>query len=284
MLQGFNQVSPVLAFWLVIYAASATVAALWIIGWLWARLSRRRQITWDAHTEYLDVSEFSNRNVPLRVTYKGTEPGWLWVTYLALRNTGQLDVTSGDLPEKQHFIAGAPGCRYIGFNRLLSRKSKVTLTPLFKGEDVYCRIEFDRLGPGDEILMSLLFVADEQLRITLEGEIFGGASRLVSGYRSRLLAWRGQWWLLLTVVLVGLIGGSLFLRNSLDEGRMIQYQFQILVIIYLLALATAGVLLRPIRYWQQLPERFREAPPPGRYFLQGLKFFLSLSDEATPRD
>lgn len=281
---GLEQVSPVAAFWLVVYAITATVLGAGGIGILWERLSRKRQLAWDAHTEYLDVSEFSNRNVPLRVTYKGAEPRWLWVTYLALRNTGRLDIKAEDSPEKQHFICGAPGCRYIGFNRLLSPKAKVTLAPLFKGEDVYCRIEFDRLAPGDEVLMSLLFVADERQRVELEGELFGGGSRVVSGHKQRMLSWRLLWWLLLLVMASGVIGGMMFLRNSMYFGQVIMLQFQILVILYLLALATAGVLLRPIRYWEQIRERFHEGAPPLRRFMSTLRFIFGLSDEPSARD
>jgi hypothetical protein len=279
MLSGLEQISPTLAFWLVIYAITVTVLGGGAVAVLWERLHRRRQITWDAHTEYLDVSEFSNRNVPLRVTYKGAEPRWLWVTYLALRNTGGLDIKAEDSPDKQHFICGAPGCRYIGFNRLLSPKAKVTLAPLFKGEDVYCRIEFDRLGPGDEILMSLLFVADEQQRVELDGAMFGGGSRLVSGYKQRMLSWRLLWWMLIFVVVAGTIGGWPFLRHSLYFGQVVLLQFQALVILYLLALATAGVLLRPVRYWEQIRERFREGAPPLRRAADTLRFILGLHND-----
>jgi hypothetical protein len=282
MLQG-EFLNQVYGFWLTVYAITVTVGACAAIGLLWERLGRRKQLTWDAYTEYIDVSEFSNRNIPLRVTYKGAEPRWLWVTYLALRNTGRQDMTAADSPERQHFIAGAPGCRYIGFNRLLSKKAKVTLTPLFKGDDVYCKVEFDRLGPGDEILFSLLFVADEPQRVTLEGALFGAKSLIVSGQRQRMRSWRSLWWLLILVILLGTIGGVIFLEQSLYYSRILVYQFQMLVILYLLALATAAVLLRPIRYWEQIPERFHEAPPPLQRFFSQLRFLLWLSDEPPSR-
>jgi len=272
-------VNPVYVFWITILAITAAVAAIAAVAWALSALRGGKCIAWDMHTEYIDISEFSNRNIPLRVTYRGTEPRWLWATYLSLRNTGRQDVRGEDTPERQHFIVGAVGCRYIGFNHLQSLKAKVTLSPLFKGDDVYCKIEFDRLGPGDEILASLLFVAEEKKEVQLEGALFGASSRIISGRRQRLLSWRGLWWLLIAVILLGTIGGVVFLRQSLAHGGVILYQFQLLVILYLLALATAGVLLRPIRRWEQIPERLHEPEPAGARFLKFLRFFFGVSED-----
>jgi hypothetical protein len=273
-------IAPVYGFWLTIYALTLTVVLLWTIAHMYFRLRRNRRLTWDIHTEYIDIAEFSNRNIPLKVTYKGIEPRWLWATYLCLRNSGRVDLRGSDCPERQHLIVGHPGCRYIGFNRLVSEKAKVTLSPLFKGADVYCKIEFDQLGPNDEILCSLLFVADERHRVALEGNLFGANSQIISGYRQRLQSWRGLWWLLIVMVLVGLLGGSTLLRQSMYHQQVILYQLQILVVIYLLALATAAVLLRPVRFWQQIPERFSEAAERKRdKFWRTARFILGLSDE-----
>jgi hypothetical protein len=269
------------AFWLTIYAITMTVLALAGVIALISRSHTARRMVWDMYSEYIDIAEFSNRNIPLRVTYKGTEPRWLWATYLSLSNMGRLDITSGDTPDRRHFIIGAEGCRYIGFNRLISEKAKVTLSPLFKGNDVFCKIEFDRLGPGDEILTSLLFVADERRELTLEGALFGADSHIVSGHRQRMLAWRSLWWLLICVIASGAIGGLIFLRQSLYHHQIVFYQLQLLLGIYFLALGGAALLLRPIRRWQQIPERFHEATgsAPGRWWRM-VRFMLGLSDES----
>ncbi len=267
-------------FWVSIYAVSITVVAITVISTLFTRLKRNRRLTWELHSEYIDVSEFSNRNIPMKLTYRGTEPRWLWATYLSLRNTGPLMITSEDCPDKQNIIVGKPGCRYIGFNKLISDKSKVTLSPLFKGDDVFCKLEFDRLGPGDEILVSLLFVADVKHRVMLKGSLHGADSQIISGYQSRLRAWRYLWWLLISVIAVGLAGGLLMVYTAVEHQRVFDYQFQILVILYLLALATAAILLRPIRYWEKIPEKFHNVEhTSSRGFLKTLKFMFGLIDE-----
>ena len=274
-----NHDAHTINYWLYIYSLTSTVLLVWLGVFLISRNQRGGQLTWDVHTEYIDVSEFSNKNIPLKVSYRGTEPRWLWATYLSIRNTGRQDVTADSVPEKRNLIIGKPGCRYIGFNRLISEKAKVTLNPLFRENDVYCKLEFDRLGPGDEILCSLLYVADEKQRVEVEGNLFGGGSRVVSGYRQRINSWRSLWWLLLTVVLAGSIGGAILVNSS--RGLPIQlYQWQIMMVCYLLALATAAVLLRPIRFWQQIPEKFQENRTPARHrFGKVIKFMLGLSDD-----
>ena len=274
-------ISPQFGFWLTIYAVTITVVAIWWIAALLSRLRGGKRVTWDIYSEYIDVAEFSNRNIPLKVTYKGNEPRWLWATYLSLRNTGRSDIATGDSPERQHFIVGAEGCRYIGFNRLVSEKTKVTLSPLFRGNDVYCKIDFDRLGPGDEILASLLFVADEKHEVELQGALFGAHSHLTSGVQQRVLAWRGLWWLLLALVVVGSLTGLLTYQLNYAERMQVQLQMQVLGVIYCLALATAAVLLRPIRHWQQLPEQFQEHPAEKRrgHVLKTIRFMLGLTDE-----
>jgi hypothetical protein len=274
-------ISPQFGFWLAIYAASITVLALWRIWALESRLRAGKRVTWDIRSEYIDVAEFSNRNIPLKVTYKGNEPRWLWATYLSLRNTGRGDIATSDNPERQHFIVGAEGCRYIGFNRLISEKAKVTLSPLFRGNDVYCKIDFDCLGPGDEILASLLFVADDKRDVELQGALFGANSHLTSGVQQRVLAWRGLWWLLLALIVVGSLTALLTYQLNFAEREAVQLQMQVLGVIYSLALATAAVLLRPIRHWQQLPEQFQEHGTQqrrGRVW-QTIRFILGLTDE-----
>ena len=272
--------NPTFGFWITIYAVTITVATLWLAGYAVYRLKRRREVTWDLHTEYIDISEFSNRNIPLRVTYKGTEPKWWWATYLSLRNTGQMDILEGDQPEKQHFIVGEADCRYIGFNRLISEKAKVTLSPLFIGNDVYCKIEFDRLGPGDEIYMSLLFVAEDKADVKLEGNLFGANSRIVNGQLQRMQSWRSLWWLLITMIAAGGIGGGLILQQAIYSGQLVMYHLQTLLLIYFLALIGAAVLLRPIRFWQQIPERFHQTEERRRtLILRTLKFILGLSEK-----
>ncbi len=255
-----QMLDPAYAFWLTVYAVSLTVVFLATMLWFWQWVMRRKQLTWDLYTEYIDVSEFSNRNIPLRLTYKGTEPRWLWASYLALRNSGRRDIQSSDAPERQNIIVGNENCRYIGFNHLISDKARVTLSPLFKGNDVFCKIEFDRLGPGDEILCSLLFVADEKNDVSVEGELFGGNSRILSGHRQRLAAWRSLWWLLIAVILMGGIGAYTFLQNAMYFHLNVMLHFQALLILYLIAIITAAVLLKPIHSWQQLPQRFNAQP------------------------
>src|SRR5690606_19910793 len=131
-------------YWLYIYAISSTVLLVWLAVYSFQRFRRGGELTWDVHTEYIDVSEFSNKNIPLKVTYRGTEPRWLWATYVSIRNTGRRTVTAEDVPERQNLIIGNQDCRYIGFNRLISEKAKVTLNPLFRENDVLCKLEFDR--------------------------------------------------------------------------------------------------------------------------------------------
>jgi len=273
--------NPAVGFWLTIYAISLTVVFLWGISYLIGLYRRRKCLTWDLHSEYIDVAEFSNKNIPLRVTYKGTEPRWLWATYVSLKNTGRQDIHGEDTPHKQHIIAGQEGCRYIGFNRLISEKAKVTLSPLFIGNDVFCKIEFDRLGPGDEILVSLLFVADEKNQIGIEGNLFGAGSRLISGYKQRMLAWRQMWWLLIFMIVAGTIGGIILLNQALYSGGIIMLHFQTLLIMYLLALAAAALFLRPIRFWQQIPDRFQDREDGERRgsIWRTLRFILGLTSE-----
>lgn len=272
--------SPVFGFWLTVYAASVSFVLLWLLGGHLARLGRHKRLTWDIHSEYIDIAEFSNRNIPLKVTYKGSEPRWLWASYISLRNSGTDDISTGDMPDRQNMVVGSDGCRYIGFNRLISEKAKVTINPLFKGNDVFCKIEFDRLGPGDEIMCSLLFVADEKHRVMLEGGLYGANSQIISGLKERLANWRGLWWLLVGVILTGAIAAVLFLQAALDQREFLLIHMQALVIIYLLALGTAGVLLRPIRYWQQVQERLTQPLAPRRIrVIRALRFFFGLSDE-----
>jgi hypothetical protein len=275
-----QMLDPAYAFWLTVYAISTTVLALTALGWFWNWQQRRKQLTWDMYTEYIDVSEFSNRNIPLRLTYKGTEPRWLWATYLALYNSGRKDIFAEDSPERQNIVVGKEGCRYIGFNHLVSDKARVTLSPLFKGNDVYCKIEFDRLGPGDEILCSLLFVADEKHEVQVEGELFGKTSRIVSGHRQRQASWRALWWLLIVVVILGIIGGYTFLQNALYFHQNVMMHFQALLILYLIALIWAAVFLKPIHRWQQLPQRFNmQQVSLGSRFIKTLRFIVGLDQE-----
>lgn len=268
-------------FWLTIYAVSVTLVSIWIICVLWAKLRTGKRVVWEIRTDYIDIEEFSNRNIPLKVTYKGIEPRFLWASYISLRNTGRSDIVAADSPDRQHFIVGADGCRYIGFNRLISEKAKVTLSPLFRGNDVFCKIEFDRLGPGDEILTSLLFVADEKHEVQLEGALFGADSRITSGVQQRVTAWRGLWWLLIALVVIGSITGTLFYQLSSTERGNLTFQMQVLGVIYCLALATAALLLRPIRYWQHLTERFQDTAFPNNRsrVWHTIRFILGLTDE-----
>jgi len=272
---------PAFGFWLTIYAITLSIGFIGVLIYLARQNQLRRSLTWDLHSEYIDISEFSNKNIPLRVTYKGTEPSWLWATYVRLKNTGHADIVATDSPEKQHLIAGCEGGRYIGFNRLISDKAKVTLSPLFKGNDVYCKIEFDRLGPGDEILLSLLFIADEQQQVSIEGDLFGSNSKLVSGRRQRVFAWRSLWWLLIFMILAGAIGGAVLLAQSYYDRGTIQLHLQTLLLIYFIAIGVAGVFMRPIRFWQQIPEAFHESSSERRRdrFKRMFRFFVGLSDE-----
>jgi hypothetical protein len=272
--------NPVYGFWLTVYAAMASLGLIWFLWELGARMRRHKRLTWDIHSEYIDISEFSNRNIPLKITYKGGEPRWLWASYLSLRNTGNTPITAADLPDKQNIVVGNDNCRYIGFNRLISEKAKVTISPLFRGNDVFCKIEFDQLGPGDEIVCSLLFVADEKQRVLLEGRLFGAGSEIVAGRRERMVAWRRLWWLLIGVIALGFIAAVLFFEALIEHRDVLVVQLQALVILYLLALGTAGVFLRPIRYWQQIQERFQQPPaPPRTRLLRGIRFFFGLADE-----
>ena len=273
--------NPAFGFWLTIYAISLTVVLFWVIIYMVNAYRRRKCLTWDLHSEFIDVAEFSNKNIPLRVTYKGIEPRWLWASYLSLRNTGHLDIHAEDTPQKQHVIAGQEGCRYIGFNRLISEKAKVTLSPLFKGNDVYCKIEFDRLGPGDEILASLLFIADEQSKIEVQGELFGEGSKLISGYQQRMLSWRSLWWLLIIMIVAGIIGGAILLRQAIYSGGIILLHFQTLLIMYLLGLIAAALFMRPIRFWQQINERFQDSDTDKRRdrVWRSVRFIIGLSNE-----
>ncbi|MBN2082720.1 hypothetical protein JW859_11030 [bacterium] len=272
---------PAFGFWLTIYSITLSIGFIGVLVYLARQKQLRRSLTWDLHSEYIDISEFSNKNIPLRVTYKGIEPSWLWATYVRLRNTGRSDIVATDSPEKQHLIAGCEGGRYIGFNRLISDKAKVTLSPLFKGNDVYCKIEFDRLGPGDEILLSLLFIADDKQQIDIEGDLFGSNSRLVSGRRQRVFAWRSLWWLLLAMIFAGTIGGAVMLSQADYDRGMIQLHLQTLLLIYFIAIGVAAVFMRPIRFWQQIPEAFHESGSERRHdrFKRMFRFFVGLSDE-----
>ena len=275
-----QMLDPAYAFWLTVYASSLTVIFLAALLWFWQWIRRSKQLTWDMYTEYIDVAEFSNRNIPLRLTYKGTEPRWLWASYLSLHNSGRRDIHSSDAPDRQNIIVGQANCRYIGFNHLISDKARVTLSPLFKGNDVFCKIEFDRLGPGDEILCSLLFVADEKCEVEVSGELFGGNSRIVSGHRSRLASWRALWWLLITMMLIGIIGSFTFLQNALYFHHNVLMHFQALLILYLVAIIAAAVLLKPIHRWQQLSQKFN-AQPVNKLtsFIKRIRFMIGLDQE-----
>jgi hypothetical protein len=279
MFGTLEQSSPGATFWLLIWALMATVVSAYALARAASALRTRKRLTWDMHSDYIDISEFSNRNIPLKITYKGTEPRWLWATYLSLRNTGRQDISSEDAPEKHHIAVGQAGCRYIGFNKLITKKAKVNLSPLFRGNDVYCKVEFDRLGPGDEILASLLFVADERERLEVEGELFGAGSQIVSGYQQRLSAWRGLWWLLLGIVFTGFIGGAYLTAQVVENKAIYTFQMQILIIIYLLALITAGILMRPIKFWQQVPELFSDYTNRQERVVRLLKFLFFLQKE-----
>ncbi|MCB1217559.1 hypothetical protein KDL44_09205 [bacterium] len=247
-------------FWLVIYGLTVTVILLWVLVRFSRNIRTGRHLTWDMHTSYIDISEFSNRNIPLKVSYKGHEPAHIWATYLVIKNTGKLDISSSDSPEKRQLVVGADDCRYIGFNKLISDKAKVVLNPQFRENDVWCTIEFDRLGPGDEILCSLLFIADEQKRVELDGVLFGEYSRVHSGYRERISNWRMLWWLLIWIIIVGAIGGWVMIARSIAGIQPSEYNFLMLMFIYIVALSAASLLLRPIRFWQQIPQKFSETP------------------------
>ncbi|MEZ5338206.1 MAG: hypothetical protein R3F46_08045 [bacterium] len=247
-------------FWLVIYGLTVTVILLWVLVRFSRNIRTGRHLTWDMHTSYIDISEFSNRNIPLKVSYKGHEPAHIWATYLVIKNTGKLDISSNDSPEKRQLVVGADECRYIGFNKLISDKAKVVLNPQFRENDVWCTIEFDRLGPGDEILCSLLFIADEQKRVELDGVLFGEYSRVHSGYRERISNWRMLWWLLIWIIIVGAIGGWVMIARSIAGIQPSIYNFLLLMFIYIVALSAASLLLRPIRFWQQIPQKFSETP------------------------
>jgi hypothetical protein len=253
-------------FWILVYSATISVVAIWVFARYRVLRQRGKELTWDIHTEYIDIAEFSNRNVPLKVSYKGTEPRWLWATYLTLRNTGTETITSDDTPEHSGFTLGAEGCRYIGFNKLISDKAKVVLKPLFRGpehdgnQDVFARIEFDRLGVGDEILVSLLYVADEKKRVEFEGKLFGAYSRVASGYHQRMVHWRALWWLVIGAIAAGAITGWAVHRFMFNSSETLIYQMVALLLIYSVALASAAVLLKPMYNWQQMMDRFGDQP------------------------
>ena len=245
-------------FWLVIYGLTVTVILLWVLVRFSRNIRTGRHLTWDMHTSYIDISEFSNRNIPLKVSYKGHEPAHMWATYLVIKNTGKLDISSSDAPEKRQLVVGAEGCRYIGFNKLISEKAKVVLNPQFRENDVWCTIEFDRLGPGDEILCSLLFIAEEQKRVEMDGALFGEYSEIHSGYRERISSWRMLWWLLIWIIIIGVIGGWVMIARSVAGIQPSEYNLLLLLFLYVVALSAASLLLRPIRFWQQIPQKFSE--------------------------
>ena len=117
--------NPVYGFWLTIYAITVTVGAAPCRPALGAPAHAQALSMGHAYTEYIDVSEFSNRNIPLRVTYKGTEPRWLWATYMALRNSGRQDMHGrGHARAPALHRRRAAGCRYIGFNRLRATRPR----------------------------------------------------------------------------------------------------------------------------------------------------------------
>lgn len=272
--------SGALFFWLVIYGLSISVALIWVLVRYSRNLRTGRHLTWELYTSYIDISEFSNRNIPLKVSYKGHEPQHIWATYLVIKNTGKLDISSDDVPEKRQLVVGAEGCRYIGFNKLISDKAKVALNPQFREHDVWCTIEFDKLGPGDEIFCSLLYIADEQKRVELDGELFGEYSKIHSGYRERISAWRMLWWLLIWVILVGIIGGWWMINRSVAGIQPSIYNFLMLIFIYVVALSAASLLLRPVRYWQQIPQKFSESKVERKSRLRrSLKYLFGLVDE-----
>lgn len=267
-------------FWLVIYGLTISVALVWVLLRYSRNLRTGRHLTWDMHTSYIDISEFSNRNIPLKVSYKGHEPAFMWATYVVIRNSGRLDISSADATDKLPLVIGAPGCRYIGFNKLISSKAKVVLNPQFRESDVWCTLEFDRLGPGDEILCSLLFIAEEQKRIELDGSLFGEYSRLHSGYRERIHSWRMLWWLLIWIILIGIIGGWLMINRSIAGIEPSMYNILLLMFLYLVALSTASLLLRPIRFWQQIPLKFSETSVERKSrFRRSLQYLFGMVDE-----
>jgi hypothetical protein len=277
--------SQVTVFWTLVYAATISVVTVWVMARFRVLHQRGKELTWDIHTEYIDIAEFSNRNIPLKIIYKGTEPRWLWATYLTLRNTGTEDISSEDTPEKQGFVVGGAGCRYIGFNKLVSEKAKVVLKPLFKGAevddkvDVAARIEFDRLGPGDEILVSLLFVSDERIRVDFQGKLFGRFSQVTSGYAQRMSNWRALWWLVIGAILAGAgaAWGVKFL--AYPTSSILLYQLAALMLVYCIALGMAAVLLRPVYNWQQMLERFSDPVQRKQNFVRQLRYLFWLDRE-----
>jgi len=283
--RGMGNLSETWVFWILVFSATLFVVSLWLLIHNKLLRGRGKELTWDIHTEFIDVSEFSNRNIPLKVTYKGTEPRWLWATYLTLCNSGTTDISSDDTPERQGFVVGAEGCRYIGFNKLVSDKAKVVLKPLFKGSegddrvDVSAKIEFDRLGPGDEILVSLLFIADERRRVGFQGKLFGANSMVRSGYELRMAAWRSIWWLIIGAILAGGLTGWAVNHFLYSNSDVLVYQLAALLVIYFIALATAAVLLRPIYNWQQLLDRFGEPGYRRDRSLKQLRYLFWLERE-----
>ncbi|MDQ3023506.1 MAG: hypothetical protein M3R04_03840 [bacterium] len=254
----------VAVFWILVYSATISVVTIWVMARFRVLHQRGKELTWDIHSEYINIAEFSNRNIPLNVSYKGIEPRWLWATYLTLRNTGTEDISSDDTPEKQGFLVGAEGCRYIGFNKLVSDKAKVVLRPLFSGTeqddqvDVSARIEFDCLGPGDEILVSLLFIAEERRRVDFSGNLFGAYSRVMSGYNQRMSNWRSLWWLVIGSIAAGAAAAWIVKETMYPKSEVLFYQFGAQLVIYFIALGMVAVLLKPIYNWQQMLERFSE--------------------------
>jgi len=273
-------VDPALGFWIVNYAITLTVISLALMFWLIGRMRRVRRLTWEIQTEYIDVSEFSNRNIPLRVTYKGEEPRWMWATYLAIKNTGNMDITSADFATKEKLLIGNKGCRYIGFNRIISEKAKVTLNPVFEADTVYCGMELDRLGPGDEILVSLLYVADTRADVHVEGEFYGAKSGVISGYRHRQQSWRLLWWLLIIVITLGIVGAVFYVDQAMQHRDLLRYHFQILLVLYFLALGAAAVLLRPIRFKELSFERlYSGRKAKSTSITNFLRFLFGATDE-----
>lgn len=266
-------------FWLSIALAMMSMIVIWVVVRYKALHQRRKELTWDIHSEYIDISEFSNRNIPLKVTYKGIEPRWLWATYLSLRNSGTEDVSSEDTPDKQSFIIGAQNCRYIGFNKLISDKARVVLSPLFQGNDVYCKLDFDRLGPGDEILVSLLYIADEKQRVELEGALYGAHSQVVNGYYTRMANWRGVWWLVIGALFFGAMAALAVYTYSPNRENVLMSQLWVLSLVYFMTLATAAVLLRPIYNWQQMLERFGEPGYRRSRSLKQLRYLFFIDRE-----
>jgi hypothetical protein len=71
------------------------------------------------------------------------------------------------------------------------------------------------------------------------------------------------------------------LNQALYSGGVIMLHFQTLLIMYMLALIAAALFLRPIRFWQQIPDRFQERESGERRgtFLRTVRFILGLTSE-----